>query len=637
MNPPRAPELSVTVKADTWWSCPTLLFRYGVAVGSVTLATLLALLLWPLMHGSFLMLFIVAVVVCVWGGALGPGLLAAALSAAVNAYLFLPPFYSFAVESDGLSKLGCFLVIAGFINLLAFQDIRERRRTEDSARRNEEQFRLFIEHAPVAIAMFDRQMRYLAVSRRWQQEYGSGAPDLVGCSQYEMFPDLPEDWKAVHQRALAGAVERREEDRWVRRDGTVLWIFWEVQPWRTPTGEIGGIIIFSEDITERKRAEDELRRLYSELEQQVEGRTSALRESEERFRIVARVTNDLLYDWDVATNTVWRSDGFQQVFGSPAKSDVHWWSSRIHPDERDRVLAQLQAKMHDETTIFRRDYRLQRSTGDYAFVTDTTFLVRDEKGTVTRAIGAMTEITERKEAEAAQRRLTRQLLTLQEEERRYLARELHDEVMQTLTALQMNLDRAANDLPSLPEPLRTSMALVDDLMEQIRTLSLELRPTMLDELGLAAAVEWYCQRQAPRLGLRVHYTGEPELPRPSPTVETTCFRVIQEAVTNVAKHAHTDEVWISLQREDGDLHLSIRDQGVGFDVEAVRQYTGQHVGIGLRGMEERLWLVGGRLTIRSTPGHGTEINAWAPFTPLTLAGKDMKVKNAFALPSASWG
>jgi signal transduction histidine kinase len=219
------------------------------------------------------------------------------------------------------------------------------------------------------------------------------------------------------------------------------------------------------------------------------------------------------------------------------------------------------------------------------------------------------------EAEASQHALTRQLLTMQEAERRHLARELHDEVMQTLTALQINLDLFGQDQAVAPDTLSASTALVDDLVDQVRTLALDLRPTVLDELGLAAALEWYCQRQVPRLGLKAFYVGDPNLSRPHPAIETTCFRVVQEAVTNVARHARTDAVWVDLRGGDEMLHLTIRDRGAGFDVQATRPRAGQDVGVGLHGMEERLRLVGGRLEIRSAPGQGTAVHVWTPLRP----------------------
>ena len=153
--------------------------------------------------------------------------------------------------------------------VVAHENITARTLAEAQLREREEQLRLYAEHSPAAIAMFDQHMKYLVVSRRWMQDFGLEGRSIIGCSHYEVFPGMPERWIEIHRRCLMGAVERSEEDSFIRPDGTIGWLRWEIRPWHEANGSIGGIIIFCKNITKRKLAENELRWKTTFLEAQV--------------------------------------------------------------------------------------------------------------------------------------------------------------------------------------------------------------------------------------------------------------------------------------------------------------------------------------------------------------------------------
>jgi signal transduction histidine kinase len=210
--------------------------------------------------------------------------------------------------------------------------------------------------------------------------------------------------------------------------------------------------------------------------------------------------------------------------------------------------------------------------------------------------------------------LSRRLMLAQETERRRLARELHDEIGQELTAVQINLRgvrQRANET-ALTAPLDESLTLIGRILEQVRNLSLDLRPSVLDDFGLMSALRWYLDRHARRTGLDIQLMGEPFAARLEPDVETACFRVAQEALTNIVRHAQARQVRVEVRREPDGVHLVLRDDGVGFDVQAARDRASRGGSLGLLGMQERIASLGGNMEIDSAEGKGTEIRVHLP-------------------------
>jgi signal transduction histidine kinase len=230
-------------------------------------------------------------------------------------------------------------------------------------------------------------------------------------------------------------------------------------------------------------------------------------------------------------------------------------------------------------------------------------------------------ITERKQAEAKRKEysrklqvLSRRLVEAQETERRNIARELHDEIGQALTVMQLNLQAMllSPGTEVVSPRLNESLEVVERVLEQVRDISLDLRPSILDDLGLEPALRWYTERQAALVELRVEFHADRLEQRLDSMIETECFRVAQEALTNVVRHAQAKAVTVELRKEDGQLHLRVRDDGVGFDVVPIRDQAMRGASLGLLSMEERASLAGGGLEFKSNPGKGTEVHAWFP-------------------------
>lgn len=214
--------------------------------------------------------------------------------------------------------------------------------------------------------------------------------------------------------------------------------------------------------------------------------------------------------------------------------------------------------------------------------------------------------------------LSQELLEVQERERRHISRELHDEVGQSLTALKVNLQAVLRmaGASTISRYIEESISIVQHILQQVRDLSLDLRPSLLDDLGVVAALRWYIDRQGLRAGFKTEFIADPPEMRLPPELETVCFRVVQEAMTNVVRHAVASQVQVRMTYQSAQLELIVQDDGIGFNVAAIRERTSGDASLGLLGMQERVQLVGGQIEFISDPERGTIIRAVFPL-PVT--------------------
>ncbi|MDH4082498.1 MAG: PAS domain S-box protein [Nitrospira sp.] len=745
------------------------------------------------------------------------------------------------------------------LELIGFQvDVSSQKWASEALREGEERLRLFIEHAPAAIAMFDRDMRYLGASRRWMEEYQLTGDCVIGRSHYDLFPDIPARWKEVHRRGLAGQILSEDEDLFVRSDGSVQWISWNVRPWYRGN-EVGGIVIATEDVTARVEAQ------------------RVLHETEERSDQVVRLANFGIFDHDHRTGNVYWSPVMRELYGvglgEPAS--VEGYIKLIHPDDREAVVTAMKLTNNsagDDLNLM--EHRVVRPDGSIGWLSLRSWTLFDNEGAArrpTRTLGAMIDITKRKQAEEALKLSERQfasfmdnlhgfawikdgqgrylyvnrlfqesvlkgldwkektayelwpvdvaeeyelhdrkvresgvplhtvesfiqhgeirhavvskfpivdhkgapvlfggvavditerkqaeellrqqadllnqshdaifvwkigggivywnrgaeelygwrseevigrsshtllntsppttikemeaclaqegrwygeithmakdgrrlivesrhvrvtyggteyalesnrditerkqaeealhrnqqelhqhqvqleelnskLLTAQEQERRRIARDLHDDVSQRLAALVLEVASFENHPSIAPTELAKGLTTLrqglEEVSDDVHSLAYRLHPSLLEHAGLRPAVEDHVQQVSRRTGLpiRLKILGVPTV---VPLDHATClFRVMQESVQNVVKHAQATLVTVRLRGSSTGLGLSVTDNGKGFNLD---DQSTQGQGLGLSSMEERLRRLHGFFRIQSRPTHGTKVCAWVPF------------------------
>ena len=361
-------------------------------------------------------------------------------------------------------------------------------------------------------------------------------------------------------------------------------------------------------------------------EQERERALEKLTRSERQLAEAQQVAHIGSWERDLRTNQVTWSAELYRMFGlEPGNEAITYeqFLNFVSAEDMDQIRTSAEEAIRDRSH-FDCDYRITPPQGGVRVINDRGSVILNADGEPERLVGTAQDVTESRQAEQALQAyakrlevLSHRLLEVQEEERRHLARELHDEIGQMLTGLRLVLN-ASTDLTAAAasEKLEAARSIVDESLEMVRQLSFDLRPAVLDQLGLLAGLLAHFERFTRRTEIHVDFKHQQLDRRFGQEAETTAYRIVQEALTNVARHAAVAEVFVRVQADGETLNIHIEDRGRGFDRDAVLAMPQTS---GLTGMQERVTLLGGRLTIESQPGTGTHIWGELPLSRAALA------------------
>jgi len=370
------------------------------------------------------------------------------------------------------------------------------------------------------------------------------------------------------------------------------------------SGVVSAIGVVATDITDRRVTEQ------------------ALREQRTLLAEAQKIAGLGSWEWDPDTGRVSWSEELYRIFGVTPQDvppSFENYLERLHPEDRQQSGSMVARALIDNRPFSMLE-RVVRPGGELRYVRSQGDVVRNERGKPIKVLVACLDITDQRHSESALRQaaqdlhgLTRRLVQAEEAERRRLARELHDRVGQSLSALNINLDIISRDSQALPPALRQrledSLGLVDGTLQSIESVMADLRPPLLDEYGLAAALGWHAEEFSRRTGVQVAVADRtPDAAKGArPEAAVALFRIAQEALNNVLKHAQAKSVRINVSATDEELVLDVHDDGRGFDPRAARRGRW-----GMTTMRERAEAAGGQLHVDATPGQGTRIHARVP-------------------------
>jgi len=350
-----------------------------------------------------------------------------------------------------------------------------------------------------------------------------------------------------------------------------------------------------------------------ELVEPAEPAETRLRNLEERWRLLMEVTSNAIWDFDATANRVWRNEAYLRMFGPRDEGPTtwiechHWWSDRIHPDDRERVVQSFASSVESGANGWQAQYRYRQWDGTYALVADRARFTRDESGRLTRALGAVQDLTtlNTSQTRLAEREFTiRRMFEMQERERRLISHDIHDGLAQTLFGALMNIEAAqAKFEDDVGIELERALELTRKAMRECRRLINDLRPLVIEECGVEEAIRHLIAESMRMAECHFQFDCQLKTDRFEPLFEGVVFRIVQEAVSNSMRHGRATSIRIEMAQDDQQLEIRIDDDGIGFDPDRIPSDR-----FGVRGIQERARLYRGSAQFTPRPGGGTRLD-----------------------------
>ena len=596
------------------------LLSVGLIVLAIVFVDGMARLGWVVPGAPTLLLPILAIATLVGGWV--PGVVGAVIATIYHLYFHEAHLPTIIDWSDPVFRQNVLAEIVASIMIVAVCGVLRRQLANDKRlRESERRYQQLYESMTEGFALCEllrngagapHDFRFLKINPAFTRITQWGADQVVGHTMRELNPRVEQFWIDRFAETTSG--------RTVHVEGLAEGLSTWYEAWAFPAGD-DRFALFFLDITERKQA------------------ARALQESERRFRHLANAGPVLVWTTDTDANVTYLNDRWREYTGAGDEQSMGTgWQARIHPDDLPRVQSSWREALA-HSRMFEIEARVRRHDGEYRWFLSRAMPVLNNEGQVEQWIGISMDVHDRKTAqqqleelnetleqrvvdrtaELQQRSeqlrlLASELTDAEQRERRRLAQVLHDDLQQLLVGAKMHLSTLSEHRPKGNgcAPANQVAAMIDQAIESARSLSTELAPPVLYEMGLRAALHWLARRSERKYGLQVGVEADESIEEPGEQLAVLLFQAVRELLLNIVKHAEVDKADVHMTRDGDRLSIVVADCGQGFNPEQVER-PADELGFGLFNLTERLRLFGGDMHIDSAPGEGTRVCLSMPY------------------------